>query len=48
MAKASLVLGLSGRGLRDLDLFSKSDPYVVLSRSASFPWCLSVMNNFMS
>jgi len=35
MAKASLVLGLSGRGLRDLDLFSKSDPYVVLSRQAS-------------
>jgi len=35
MAKASLVLGLSGRGLKDLDLFSKSDPYVVLSRQAA-------------
>jgi len=30
--KASVVIGLSGRGLKDLDLFSKSDPYVVISR----------------
>ena len=30
--KASVVIGLSGRNLKDLDLFSKSDPYVVISR----------------
>merc|ERR1712133_205368 len=30
--KASVVIGLSGRNLKDLDLFSKSDPYVVVSR----------------
>ena len=32
MQKASVVIGLSGRNLKDLDLFSKSDPYVVISR----------------
>jgi len=30
--KASVVVGLSGRNLKDLDLFSKSDPYVIISR----------------
>jgi hypothetical protein len=30
--KASVVIGLSGRNLKDLDFFSKSDPYVVISR----------------
>lgn len=35
-----LVLGLSGRQLKDLDLFSKSDPYVVISRQSQpgGPW----------
>jgi hypothetical protein len=37
MQKASIVLGLSGRNLKDLDTFSKSDPYVVVSRSAGHP-----------
>jgi len=32
--KASVVIGLSGRNLKDLDLFSKSDPYVVISRQS--------------
>ena len=30
--KASVVIGLSGRNLKDLDFFSKSDPYVIISR----------------
>merc|ERR1712130_841555 len=30
--KASVVIGLSGRNLKDLGLFSKSDPYVLISR----------------
>ena len=29
---ATICLGLSGRKLKDKDLFSKSDPYVVISR----------------
>ena len=32
MQKRSLALGLNGRKLTDKDIFSKSDPYVVISR----------------
>ena len=32
MQKSTVALGLSGRKLTDKDIFSKSDPYVVISR----------------
>ena len=32
MQKRSLALGLNGRKLTDKDIFSKSDPYVAISR----------------
>ena len=35
MNKSSVALGLNGAKLKNKDLFSKSDPYVVISRSTS-------------
>ena len=32
MQKSMLALGLDGKNLTDTDIFSKSDPYVVISR----------------
>ena len=35
----TLTMRLSGRGLADLDFFSKSDPRVRLERYTPFGWC---------